>query len=76
MVVITGSEGLTKQRINSKFGRILILILDDGSEAQDNSANKMEYLYLFYTLFHVQKENIYLFYNLFYVHGKIENNKN
>ena len=44
--MITRSEGSTTKRIASKFGRALIIIPDDGSGAQDNSTNKMEYLYL------------------------------
>ena len=41
------SEGSTTLRINLKFGRTLTLILDDGSEAQDISNHKTEYLYMF-----------------------------
>ena len=41
------SEGLTTLRINLKFRRTLLLILNDGPEAQDISANKMKYHSMF-----------------------------
>ena len=47
MFLVMRSEGLTTLRINLKFGRSLILTLDDGLEAQDISANATEYHFLF-----------------------------
>ena len=41
------SEVLTALKVNLKFGRTLLLILDDGPEAQDMYANQIEHLYIF-----------------------------